>query len=90
MGAGRGGGAKSRHSSHYFPEKNTCGGILFVPAEGPFFMWGVIFSYGGVLGGFAPLSPHPSYKELCWHPCPTPWAHEEVFRGGWAFPKSLS
>ena len=51
MGAGRG-GAKSRRSSHYFPEKNTCGGILF-------FHVGSHFFYEGVLGG---LSQNMSQK----------------------------
>ena len=88
MGAGRrgGGGAKSRRSSHYFSEKNTCGGILFFPSEVPFFMWGVIFSYEGVLGGLSP-PPTPVLQRIVLEPMPPPHECTKKFSEGVGNPK---
>ena len=82
MGAGRGGGGErgnSRRSSHYFPEKIHVGAFYFFHEKGPFFMWGVFFSYGGVLGGFPSPPPTPVLQRIVLAPMPPPHGRTKKF-----------
>ena len=88
MGAGRrgGGGLRVDVRPTTFPKKIHVGAFYFF-LQKCLFSCGESFFLMRAFWGVCPLPPHPSYKELCWNPCPHPMSARRSFRRGVGNPK---